>query len=100
MLITLYFVNVKNWMIYYKFNHQISMIGHQNNNDNFFIKNNEKWGNLSIVLKKFGSFHLYAISIFNIRYFVVHIILTCFDINQLQAPLPSLLSQQYAEAPT
>ena len=70
-LTTLYFVNVKNWMIFYKYHWQYyvlqnkwhSIITDKNNNNNFFIKYNETWGNLSIVWKRFAIIHFIGISL-------------------------------------
>ena len=52
------------WKYYVTQNEWQSIITHTNNNDNFFIKCNETWGNLFIVLKRFGVIYFSAISLF------------------------------------
>eukprot|EP01084_Bolivina_argentea_P165980 288275_1 len=62
----LYFINVKNWIIYYKykwthftlqFKWQQLINNTDNSDDNWYIKNNYKYGNTLYICKLFGLLH-------------------------------------------
>lgn len=70
--IFVYFFNIKSWIMYYKqkwiyfalkFKWKKMLHSGYTNNDNWFIKNNHKWGNRLYVSKIFAIFYLIGLSL-------------------------------------
>eukprot|EP01084_Bolivina_argentea_P196077 336199_1 len=84
----LYFLNVTNWMSWYKYywiyyTLQVewqNIINPTNNgNSNWFIKNNNHYGKLSFILKLFGIIHFIAALIFAISLYVTMVVIKSYN---------------------